>query len=104
MNSREAYVQKLKAKLDEWNATIDKLQEKADQAEAGAKIAYEKQLADLRAKREDVDEKLSEMEQAGESAWEDLKQGLENSWEILKAGFVKVKSEFDRGYQEGRTK
>ena len=104
MSNRDAYVQKLKTKLDEWNATIDKLQAKADQAEAETKIAYENQLADLQAMREDVDEKISEMEQADESALEDLKQGVENSWQILKVGFSNAKSEFDRGYREGRTK
>jgi len=104
MNSRDAYVQKLKAKLDEWNATIDKLQAKADQTEAESKIKYEKQLADLRAKRKEVDEKILELEQAGESAWEGLKQGLENSWDILKASFTKAKSEFDRGYKEGKNR
>lgn len=104
MSNRDAYVQKLKTKLDEWNATIDKLQAKADQAEAETKIAYENQLADLQAMREDVDEKISEMEQADESALEDLKQGVENSWQILKIGFSNAKSEFDRGYREGRTK
>jgi archaellum component FlaC len=101
MNSRDAYVQKLKSKLDEWNATIDKLQAKADQVEADSKIEYEKQLVELRAKVKDVDNKISDFEQAGESAWEDLKQGLENSWDILKASFTKAKSEFDRGYKEG---
>jgi len=104
MNSRDAYVQKLKAKLDEWNATLEKLQAQAAQTEAESKIEYEKQLAGLRTKVKDVEKKISEFEQAGESAWEDLKQGLENSWEILKAGFSKAKSEFDRGYQEGQTK
>ena len=104
MSNRDAYVQKMKAKLDEWNATIDKLQAKADQAEAEAKIEHEKQLAGLRTKLKDVEKKVSEFEKAGESAWEDLKQGLENSWEILKAGFSKAKSEFDRSYQEGQTK
>jgi hypothetical protein len=37
---------------------------------------YEKQLADLQSKRNDVDQKISELQQAGESAWEDLKQDL----------------------------
>lgn len=36
----DAYVQKLKAKLDEWNATIDKLQVKAEQKEAEFKIGF----------------------------------------------------------------
>ena len=102
MSNRDAYVQKLKAKMDEWNAEIDKVAAKADRADAEAKIEYHKQLEDLRAKRKDVEEKIAELQQAGESAWEDLKQGLENSWEILKASLTKAKSEFDRGYREGR--
>ena len=39
---RDAYVQKLKAKMDEWNAEIDKLAAKADQADAETKIKYHK--------------------------------------------------------------
>ena len=99
---RDAYVQKLKAKMDEWSAEIDKIEAKAGQTEAESKIAYEKQLADLRAKRKEVDKKIAELQKAGEGAWEDLKQGLENSWEILKTSVTKAKSEFDRGYREGR--
>jgi len=99
---RDAYAQKLKAKMDEWNAEIDKLAAKADQAEADVKIEYQKQIEDLRAKRKDVEDKIAELQQAAESAWEDLKQGLENSWEILKASFTKAKTEFKRGYKGGR--
>ena len=45
---------------------------------------------------------IGELQQTGEEPWEDLKQGLENSWEIFKASFTKAKSEFERGYREGR--
>jgi prefoldin subunit 5 len=99
---RDAYVQKLKAKMDEWNAEIDKLAAKADQADVETKIMYHKQLEHLRAKRKDLEDKIAEVQQAGESAWEDLKQGLENSWEILKTSFRKSKSEFERGYRQER--
>ncbi|MBN2033275.1 MAG: hypothetical protein JW836_08370 [Deltaproteobacteria bacterium] len=102
MNHRDAYVQKLKAKMDEWNAEIDKLAAKADQADAELKIKYHKQVEDLRAKRKEVEDKIAELQQAGEGAWEDLREGLENSWEILKTSFTKAKSEFDRGYRKGR--
>jgi DNA-binding transcriptional MerR regulator len=102
MSNRDAYVQKLKAKMDEWNDEIDKLAAKADQAEAESRIEYEKRLEELRAKRKDVEDKIAEVQQAGESAWEDLKEGLENSWEILKASFTKAKSRFEQGYKEGR--
>jgi uncharacterized coiled-coil DUF342 family protein len=93
---RDAYVQQLKAKMDEWNAEIDKLQAKTDQAEAEAKIEYHEQIEGLRAKRKEVEDKMAELQQTGEGAWEDLKQGLENSWEILKSAFAKAKSRFER--------
>lgn len=98
---REAYLQKLKAMLDEWNAEIDILEAKAAQADADAKIYYQGKLEDLRTKKNDVMEKIEGIRQAEESAWEDLKQGLENSWDILKESFKEAKSEFKRGYREG---
>jgi hypothetical protein len=99
---RGAYVQKLKAQLDEWNADINKMEAMADKAEVRAKTEYHKRIADLRARRKEVEDKIGELQQAGEGAWEDLKQGLENSWEILKVSFTKAKSEFEQGYKEGR--
>jgi len=101
---RDAYVEKLKAQLDEWNADIDKLAAKAAQAEAEANIEYQNQLDDLRTKRDDVRDKLSAIQQAGEGAWEDLKEGLENSWDILKMSFNKAKVEFEKGYKSGAKK
>jgi hypothetical protein len=50
----------------------------------------------LKAKRKEVEDKMAELQQAGEGAWEDLKQGLENSWEILKGAFAKAKSRFEQ--------
>ncbi len=52
---RDAYVQKLKAQLDEWNTDINKLEAKVDQAEVGAKIEYHKRIADLRARIKEVE-------------------------------------------------
>jgi len=101
-DKRDDYVQKLKAKIDEWNAEIDKLEAKADQADAEARITYLKKLEELRAKRKDLEDEIAQLQQAGESAWEDLKQGLENSWEILKESLTRAKSEFERGYKEDR--
>ncbi len=98
---KDAYVDKLKSRLDELNADIDNLAAKAAQAEAEAKIEYQNQLVDLRAKRDDARDKLFAVQQAGEGAWEDLKEGLENSWEILKMSFNKSKTEFEKGYNKG---
>ncbi|HDQ41290.1 MAG TPA: hypothetical protein ENN39_09725 [Desulfonatronum sp.] len=99
---KDAYVQKLKAKIDEWNAEIDKLTAKAEQAEANMKIKYQQQVEELRAKRRELDDKIADLQNTGESAWEELKQGAEESWGVWKASFSKAKAAFENGYQEGR--
>ena len=96
---RDAYVQKLKAQLDEWNADINKLEAKSDQAEAGAKIEYHKRIADLRARLKEVGDKIGELQQTGEEPWEDLKQGLENSWEHSQGKFHKSQIRVRAGIQ-----
>jgi prefoldin subunit 5 len=97
---KDAYVKKLKATMDEWNAQIDKLAAKTNQMEAKAKIQYQKQIEDLRRELDDVDNRITELKQSSEGVWQDLKQGVENSWGILKASFAKAKSEYIRGYKE----
>jgi hypothetical protein len=61
----DIYVQKLKAKIDEWNAEIDKLAAEADQADAESKIEYDKQLELLRARRKEVDVKCQHIDNPG---------------------------------------
>jgi uncharacterized coiled-coil DUF342 family protein len=77
MNNKDAYVQKLHAKIDEWNADIDKLRAKADQVEANSKIEYQKQVKALKSKRDEIKTKISELSDSGEEAWEDLKAGVD---------------------------
>jgi predicted nucleic acid-binding Zn-ribbon protein len=91
---RDAYVEKLKGKLNEWNAEIDRLKAKAEQAEAESKIRYSRQLNDLKEKRRELESKIAELQKSGESAWENLKEGVEKAWESLKEGLAKAKSQF----------
>lgn len=100
--TRDAYIQKLKAKIDEWNADIDKLTAKAEQVEADAKIKYQRQLEELRANRQDLEDKIEDLQSAGESAWEELKQGVESSWHSWKESFSKAKIAFEKEYHKGQ--
>ena len=99
---RDAYVKELKTKMEEWGAEIDKIETIAGQAEADSEKRFHKELEELRKKHQEIEAKIVELQQASEGGWDDLRQGLENSWEILKTSFTKAKSEFERGYREGR--
>ncbi|MEJ2587805.1 MAG: hypothetical protein P8165_09565 [Deltaproteobacteria bacterium] len=98
---RDAYVERLKAQLDEWNAELDKLEAQARKADAEERIRYESRIQALRQKEEKARETLEQILQAKDDAWMDLKHGLESAWSSLKSSLSEAKSEFQRGYREG---
>ena len=95
MSTRDAYVQKLKAQIDEWNADITKLEAKAGQASADLKIKYEQGVDALRAERDALDEKLKQIHAATDDAWEEARGGAEDLWERSKAAVAAAKAAFE---------
>jgi uncharacterized coiled-coil DUF342 family protein len=99
---KDVYVQKLKAKIDEWNAEIDKLSAKADQSQADLKLRYLEQIQGLKEERNKIEAKLEALQEAGESAWDELKEGLEDSFNVWKDSFSKAKAAFGQGFRDGK--
>jgi hypothetical protein len=89
MSKRDEFIAKLKTKLDEWNTDLDDLEKKAQNAGAEFKHKYEKQIVELRAKRDEATSKLQQVQNAGGEAWESIKDGMENAWTSLKKAFEK---------------
>jgi DNA repair ATPase RecN len=78
--SREDFVQRLKEKIDLWNADLDRLQARADQASSETRIKYQQQIADLQERRGELEDKMAQLRCAGEGAWDDVKTGMEIAW------------------------
>lgn len=95
MSDRQRYVEKLKARLDEWNAEIDKLEAKARRSKADAGIQYDKLVGDLRSMKDDTSARLAEIQRAGEDSWEHLKEGAEKAWASFKNAVEKAMAEFN---------
>ena len=94
MADKDDYVAKAKARLDQWNADIEKLRAKAAEAEADAKIEYSKQIEDLRKQRDEGEAKLKEMRDASDDAWKDMKAGFDKAWDGVSNAFDKAMSRF----------
>jgi len=94
MSERDAYVQKLKAQLDEWNAEIDKLEARAGKASGDARLKYEQQIKSLRQQRQDAENRLAGLREATDDAWRQLKEGADKAWADLKLGLEKATSAF----------
>lgn len=90
--TREAYVERLKNQLDQWNTEIDALEAKAGKAEADAKAEYRQRVSELRRRYDDASKRLREVQASSETAWEKLKEGVEKSWNALRQGLEKARS------------
>ncbi len=104
LENREAYIRKLKAKIDEWNAEIDKLAAKAKRVKAEKEIEYHDQIEALRGKRGEVEEKIAELRKGGEATWEDLRKNVDRSWEALKEGYAAAKARYERDARDDSEK
>ncbi len=91
---KAAYEKKLQAQLDEWAAEIDKLKAKADAAEGNAQVEYYKEVENLQSKKNEANEKLTELKHSSDHAWEDLKAGLDNAWHSLGSALKTASSRF----------
>ena len=94
MSSRDEYVRKMQAKLEEWNADIDKLAVKANEVSGDLRSEYDEQIAVLKAKQATARQKMEEMQKSGESAWQDLKAGIDLAWTAIGESIDSAKSRF----------
>lgn len=94
MGMKEAYEKKLKGRLSEWRAEIEKLKAKAEQAEGDTQLAYYRQIEELRTQQESARDKLDELRDAGDDAWEDLKAAIDKAWDDLSDATSKAMGRF----------
>ena len=94
MTTKEAYLKKAHAKLDEWNADLDKMKAKLSAADAEAKIKLNDTVKKLEAQRDEMKQKLAELERAGEDAWEDIRDGMEAAWDRVTASIKDAVNRF----------
>lgn len=94
MSSRDEYIRRMQAKLDEWNADIDSLTVKAGEVSADARSECNEQIASLKAKQTAARQKIDELQHSGEGAWEDLKTGIELAWSAIGEAIDSARSRF----------
>lgn len=95
MTTRDAYLEKFKARLDELNAELDKLEAHTRSLEADAKLEYEKKLAGLRSQRDAIKERIAQVREASADSWEALKDGAEKALGDLVSALSEAKERLE---------
>ena len=95
MTTQDQYVERMKQQLEEWNRDIDELQDMAATAQAGARNRSQLQVQQVRAERDELRERLDQLEQASGEAGEDLKEGVDEAAASLKQALEDARKEFE---------
>ena len=94
--TKEAYMEKINAKIKEFGAKLDQLKAKADQVDAETKIKINQQIERLLHKKQEAKTKLNELKAGGKGAWNNLKIGMDAAISDLKTGVEKAMSELKK--------
>jgi hypothetical protein len=80
MDKQTEYIENLSAQMVEWDAQIDLLKEKAENASAEEKYELSRTIATIQLKRDQAAEQLLGISVASADEWEDMKAGAEQIW------------------------
>jgi hypothetical protein len=93
-SKRDAFVAKMKVRLDNWSREVGTLEQKAAQATGKTKAQYQKQIRSLQSMQTEYEKMLADSLQSAELAWGELKQGVESAWAALTKSLKSAKSKF----------
>jgi multidrug resistance efflux pump len=97
---KDEFLEQMKKQYDElnyrWSRERDKFEANLQHASADARKEYEAKREEYRKNRKDFQEKIDDLEAAGDKAWEDLKDGADQSWKALSQAFDKAASHFKK--------
>jgi hypothetical protein len=89
MSKKDEYFTMMESQIKKWDAEVDKLRAKSDQASAEARAKFDEQLKAMRASRDAANKKLQEMRAASESAWQNMQAGVDAAWASMKNAWIK---------------
>jgi hypothetical protein len=92
--SRVAYVKRLKDKLGEWGAAIDRLEARAQGAKVQVRTELDRGLVELRDKRAKAQQALAQVREASDEAWEKVRSGADRAWTEIQEAVDRAKSRF----------
>ncbi len=75
---REAYRDKIKAQLHQWEARLEELKGKKQEAEADARLKLNRQLREATEQREEAIRKLRSLERRRGVLWQGTKERLQS--------------------------
>ena len=95
-NKREEYIDELTSRLKKWDRELAEFEEKSEQRKARIKATLSEKIDNLKARRQEIREKIARLEDAGEDAFKNVKSDIENLWKDIKKGIGSIKKRVEK--------
>lgn len=92
--NKEALVNKMESRIEQSRLEIEKLKAKAREAKADARMKLNHEIEALEKKKIEVEARVKDLKDAGDTAWQDLKAGAEHAWKALSSSVDRASSRF----------
>jgi hypothetical protein len=92
--NKEALMDKFNARLKQAEAKIDLLKARAAEADADTRMHLQKELEDLKSRKDQLTDKLSRLQDASGDAWRDLQAGAQAGWEAFSGAVERAVSRY----------
>lgn len=92
--SRQAYIEKVNAQLNKYDAQLAEMKAKADQVAANAQVEYHSMMEEVLVKRDAMQAQLIKLQRSSEGAWEEIQSGLEKAGHELHRSFETALAKF----------
>lgn len=93
MIDRHQYVEKLKAKLDQWDRDLDVLEARVRDTSGELRQRSQQALADLQATQRQLGERLNELVHTTDDAWQRIRLSLDAALDNVKSGLAAAREE-----------
>lgn len=94
MSNRDMYIQKAKAKFDNLEAELKRLEAEGEEMTADAEIKRREHMKLLRRQMATVEDRIEKLHAASEEAWHDVKNGFETAWNDLSETFRQAQARY----------
>lgn len=94
MEKRSLYMEKIDAKLIQYNAQLAQMKGKVAEVQVDMKLEYLDQVEKLEKRRDEFVQKHGQLKIASEQKWEEVKVGTEKTWNELEDAFDKAVARF----------
>ncbi|MDX1824083.1 MAG: hypothetical protein R3354_05170 [Thiohalomonadales bacterium] len=88
---RNAFIENLKARLEELDNEFNQVQVKAEKAGEDIRHQWEKRKLELKEKRQQLAAQLEKLRSTADSHWEEARGHADKAWETAVAGLKDIK-------------